>query len=99
MIKPNVPGKWDLEVDLVAVGSSAGGLTAAIMARDHGMSAVVLEKGGVLGGGTAYSGGAIWIPLSHHMSEVGCKDTRDGVLSYVRKLSMGHHDEIGRAHV
>ncbi len=93
MIKHMVPGKWDLEVDLVAVGSSAGGLTAAIMARDHGMSAVVLEKGAVLGGGTAYSGGAIWIPLSHHMAEVGCKDTRDGVVRYVRQLSMGHHDE------
>lgn len=93
MIKHVMPGKWDLEVDLVAVGSSAGGLTAAIMARDHGLSSVVLEKGGVLGGGTAYSGGAIWIPLSHHMSEVGCKDTRDGVVRYVRQLSMGHHDE------
>lgn len=93
MIKHMVPDRWDLEVDLVAVGSSAGGLTAAIMARDHGLSAVVLEKGAVLGGGTAYSGGAIWIPLSHHMAEVGCKDTREGVVRYVRQLSMGHHDE------
>lgn len=94
MIKHSkLPEKWDVDVDLVAVGSSSGGLTAAIMAHDLGMSAVVLEKADVLGGGTAYSGGAIWIPLNYHMSEVSCKDTREGVLRYVRQLSMGHHDE------
>ncbi len=93
MIKHLVPEKWDLEVDLVAVGSSAGGLVAAIMACDLGLSAVVLEKSDVIGGATAFSGGATWIPLNHHMAEVGCKDTRDGVLQYVRGLSMGHHDE------
>lgn len=46
MIKhAKVPDKWDMEVDLVSVGSSSGGLTAAIVGHDLGLSTVVLEKG------------------------------------------------------
>ncbi|MDY6919508.1 MAG: FAD-binding protein [Pseudomonadota bacterium] len=40
----NTPKQWDLEADVVAVGSGAGGLTAAITAADHGASALVLER-------------------------------------------------------
>ena len=57
-----IPEHWDLEVDLVSVGSSMGGLTAAIMAHDLGLSTVLVEKSGFLGGGTALSGGVLWIP-------------------------------------
>ena len=35
---------WDFTFDLVVVGSGGAGLTAAIVARDRGLSAVVLEK-------------------------------------------------------
>jgi len=38
---------WDFTFDLVVVGSGGAGLTAAIVARDRGLSAVVLEKRGV----------------------------------------------------
>ena len=94
MIKQTrVPDKWDMEVDVVAVGSSGGGLTAAILAHDLGLSSVVLEKADVLGGGTAISGGAIWIPFNHHMLEMGIQDSRDDTMNYVRHVSMGHHDE------
>jgi 3-oxosteroid 1-dehydrogenase len=88
-----VPEKWDVEVDLVAVGSSSGGLTAAIMGHDLGLSTVVLEKAGDLGGGTALSGGVIWVPFNDHMLEKGIPDSREDALMYVRRLSMGHHDE------
>ena len=88
-----VPDRWDVEVDLVSVGSSSGGLTAAIIGHDLGLSTVVLEKADVLGGGTALSGGVIWIPLNHHMLAAGITDSREEVINYVRRGSMGHHDE------
>ena len=93
MIKHKVPQKWDLEVDLVAVGSSSGGLTAAVVGHDLGLKTAVLEKADVLGGGTALSGGVIWIPFNHHMAAVGVSDSREEALTYVRGVSMGHHDD------
>jgi succinate dehydrogenase/fumarate reductase flavoprotein subunit len=88
-----LPDKWDVEVDLVVVGSSSGALTAACKAHDLGMSAVVLEKAATLGGGTAFSGGVIWIPRNHHMVEAGIPDSREAALQYVRGLSLGRHEE------
>ena len=94
MIKhPRLPDRWDLEVDLVSVGSSSGGLVAAMLGHDLGMSTVVLEKADSLGGGTALSGGAIWIPFNKHMLRMGISDSREETLGYVRRVSMGHHDE------
>jgi len=90
---PYVPDKWDVEADLVAVGSSSGGLAAAIMGHDLGLTTMVLEKADELGGGTALSGGVIWIPFNDHMLEKGIPDSREDALTYVRRLSMGHHDE------
>lgn len=88
-----VPERWDLEADLVAVGSSSGGLVAAIVGHDLGMKSVVLEKSGSLGGGNALSGGIIWIPNNAKMRQRGLEDSREEALTYIRKISMGRHDE------
>ena len=40
------------EADLIVIGGGAAGMTAAVTARDLGLSVVVLEKSGVLGGNT-----------------------------------------------
>ena len=88
-----VPEKWDIEVDLVAVGSSTGGLVAAITGHDLGLSTVLLEKADVLGGGTALSGGALWVPCNQHMEKLGLPDSREEALAYMRSISLGRHDE------
>jgi len=92
----SVPEKWDLEVDLAVVGSSSGGLTAACKAHELGLTTVVLEKAATLGGGTAFSGGVIWIPCNHHMVEEGIPDSREAALEHIRYLKSGEVYEIER---
>ena len=81
--------RWDLEVDVVVVGSGGAGLTAAILAHDHGARVAVLERSDKVGGTTAVSGGGVWIPLNHHMGEVGAQDTREEALAYCKRLTAG----------
>jgi 3-oxosteroid 1-dehydrogenase len=89
----NMPEKWDLEVDLVAVGSSSGGLVGSIVGHDLGLDTVVLEKADTIGGGNALSGGVIWIPNNHYMVDEGLSDSREEALTYIRRIAMGRHDE------
>jgi 3-oxosteroid 1-dehydrogenase len=89
----NLPEKWDIEVDLVAIGSGAGGLAAAITAQDHGLSAVVLERSVEVGGVTAYSMGEVWIPGNHLATALKIEDSPDSGFRYVNSLSMGYGDE------
>ena len=56
--------KWDLEVDALVVGSGAGGMAAALTAREEGLDVLLVEKTDRIGGSTAISGGALWIPLN-----------------------------------
>ncbi|WP_238422484.1 3-oxosteroid 1-dehydrogenase [Gordonia sp. 'Campus'] len=52
----------NVDVDMIVVGSGAGGMATAITAATHGLSTVILEKSRFWGGSTARSGGGVWIP-------------------------------------
>ncbi len=80
---------WDLEVDVVVVGSGGAGLAAAILARDHGAQVALLERSDKIGGTTAVSGGGVWVPLNDHMAEIGMTDSRDDALAYCQALTAG----------
>jgi len=84
--------RWDLEVDLVCVGSGLGGVAAAIAAHDHGARAVVLEKAPKLGGVSAYSGGEIFVPNNHLLATAGLSDSREAGLAYLKFLAAGYAD-------
>ncbi len=88
-----VPERWDLTVDLVAVGASSGGLAAAIVAHDLGLKTLLLERSEFLGGGTALSGGVVWVPFNHIMLEQGLEDSREEALEHIRHIGLGRHDE------
>jgi len=78
--------------DVVVLGSGASALAAAVSAHGHGAGRVGLfEKADVVGGTSAMSGGMIWIPCNHLMTEAGTPDSRDDALTYLDSLS---HDRI-----
>jgi succinate dehydrogenase/fumarate reductase flavoprotein subunit len=71
--------------DVIVVGSGAAGLTAAILAHDNGARVTVIERSELIGGTTAVSGGAAWIPLNHLASN----DTREEALAYCKRIAAG----------
>lgn len=94
MIIDNLPDHWDLEADVVAVGSGGGGLAAAITAHDHGASALVLERTDQVGGVTAYSLGEVWVPGNHLETAAGIEDSWESGFRYVQRLAMGYANDI-----
>jgi succinate dehydrogenase/fumarate reductase flavoprotein subunit len=84
---PKMPVQTDpIEVDIVVIGSGVGGLTAAITAGLAGARVLVLEKAGCLGGTTAWSGGAAWVPCNPHMPELGIEDSREAAKAYLKNV-------------
>ena len=67
--------------DVLVIGSGAGGLATAIVAKKHGLSVVVIEKEPVFGGTTAFSGGVLWIPGNRHGKVNNPADTREAALA------------------
>ena len=55
---------WDREIDLLVIGGGGAGLATAVVGAREGLSVLVCEKSDMLGGTTATSGAAVWIPGS-----------------------------------
>jgi hypothetical protein len=64
-------------------------LTAATLAHDGGAEVLVIEKADMLGGTTAVSGGAAWLPGNHKMAEAGIEDSREDALACARRVTAG----------
>jgi 3-oxosteroid 1-dehydrogenase len=86
----NLPDHWDLEADLVVLGSGIGGLSAAITAHDNGLSTLVLERAEKVGGVTALSLGEVWVPGNSHELALGIEDSPESGFRYLKRLSMGY---------
>lgn len=61
--------------DVVVMGSGAAGLTAALTAALGGCRVTLVEKAARIGGMTAGSGGAMWLPCNPLMPASGVRDT------------------------
>ena len=93
------PG-WYQQVDVLVIGSGAGGLFAALKAATAGAQVLVVEKTAEYGGTSATSGGAIWIPNSHLAAAAGQQDSPEEAFTYIRALSAPNiSDENIRAFV
>lgn len=72
-------------VDLIVVGSGAGGLTTAIAAADRGHTVLVLESSDRWGGSSSMSGGGLWLPNNPLMQREGVHDSREDALTYLEE--------------
>lgn len=78
--------QWDLSADVVVVGAGAAGLPAAIAARDHGASVIVVEENFDIGGHAMLSGGRVQLGGGNALQKkFGIADSPDQVfLDWVR---------------
>jgi succinate dehydrogenase/fumarate reductase flavoprotein subunit len=79
--------------DVLVVGSGAGGLATAIVAKKAGLDVIVIEKEAVFGGTTALSGGVLWIPGNPHAKAQGIADTREAARTFLRNETGNFFDE------
>lgn len=82
-----------MQVDLLVVGSGAGGLSAAVTAAHLGLKVLVVEKDAQYGGTTAWSGGWIWIPRNPLAVEAGITEAIEKPLNYLRHELGAQFDE------
>ena len=85
MTIPHGVAAVDTTVDLLVVGSGTG-LAAALAAREHGLSVLIVEKSTYVGGSTARSGGALWLPASQVIKEGGGTDSFDRAERYLHAV-------------
>jgi 3-oxosteroid 1-dehydrogenase len=78
----------DIAVDLLVVGSGTG-MAAALAARECGLTVLIAEKASHVGGSTARSGGALWLPASPVIAEKGGADTVERAQTYLRSVIAG----------
>ncbi len=82
----------EFTTDVLVVGSG-GGMTAALIARDRGADAMVIEKTSLFGGSTAMSGGSIWVPNNHLMMQAGLKDSPEEAFTYLKAVTASEVSE------
>ncbi len=78
----------DTIVDLLVVGSGTG-MAAALAAHELGLSVLIVEKSSYVGGSTARSGGALWLPAGPVLAEADAGDTAERAGAYLDAVVAG----------
>ncbi len=86
----------NITVDLLVVGSGTG-MAAALAAHELGLSALIVEKTSYVGGSTARSGGAFWMPANPILAESGSSDTLASGGTYLESV-VGDAAPLDRAY-
>ncbi|MDR2215874.1 MAG: FAD-dependent oxidoreductase [Nevskiaceae bacterium] len=72
------PNNWQLTTDVIVIGSGAAGLPAAIVAREAGLSVIVVEAQNHIGGHAITSGGNVPLGGGHSIQKKwGVQDSPD----------------------
>jgi urocanate reductase len=76
------PQRWDRSADVVVIGAGVAGLPAAITARDHGASVIMVDENYDIGGRGILSGGRVHLGGGHALQQkAGIKDSPDQVFA------------------
>lgn len=86
---------FDETFDWVVVGSGGGSMCSALVMRQSGKSAVILEKLPMIGGTTCRSGGVMWIPDNRFMKRDGVPDSTEQATTYLDSLAGDDFDAPG----
>jgi 4-oxocyclohexanecarboxylate 2-dehydrogenase len=81
--------------DVVVAGSGAPALMAAAVAAERGLTVLVLERSGLLGGTSSISAGTVWVPCNPYQPGAGVTDDPAAALEYLVAVAGGR----GRASV
>ena len=73
-------------VDVAVFGAGAGGLAAAIEAKEGGADVILIEKQGITGGSTARSGGKLLGAGTKWQKEQGIYDTKEMCYDYLMEV-------------
>ena len=79
---PAGPRATDADVDVLVVGSGTG-MAAALAAHERGLRVLVVEKTAYVGGSTARSGGAFWVPGNDALTAAGAPDSPQAAEEYL----------------
>jgi succinate dehydrogenase/fumarate reductase flavoprotein subunit len=74
------------EVDLLVAGAGPAGMTAALVASLQGLSVLLCEKSGQVGGTGSTSAGTLWIPGNHQSRAAGFSDSTAQAEEYLDAL-------------
>jgi succinate dehydrogenase/fumarate reductase flavoprotein subunit len=74
------------EVDLLVAGAGPAGMTAALVASLHGLTVLLCEKSGQVGGTGSTSAGTLWIPGNHQSRRAGFEDRAARAADYLDAL-------------
>jgi succinate dehydrogenase/fumarate reductase flavoprotein subunit len=77
---------WNMDCDLLVVGSGGGALTGAYVAASEGLDPMVIESTDKFGGTTCYSGGAVWLPGNQASQRDGLDDSNYTALDYFQRV-------------
>lgn len=92
---PNVqpcPGAFPITVETLIVGAGAGGLVAALSAKDTGQEVLVLEADAVPSGSTALSAGLIPAAGTVHQAQAGIEDSAERFAADIQRKAKGEND-------
>lgn len=93
---PAAPQEWDMEADVVCVGSGAGGSSSAYWSLKGGLSAIVLESMELPGGGSALNAGEICLSGGTALQkELGYEDTPENFKAFLTAFgNIGVKEEL-----